>query len=449
MFTIQLQDTNREENNDIDVVVKNTPFLIVVNASDKSVFSFLSSEFSKEAVVVQLVYDDDSSSELGVTYRKTKPLDYNIYLKERSMTIETRLHVLSSKHENNCFRVSVDFNNSHLVTDSIKCVSKLDSKRKRTPAVSPPVVPNSPELSLVDDQHTVQTAPKSTGKRKQAEPTPSSPIVPTATVNSSNNNTNNNNANSTVNRAVKKLRAQQKKDRELISLLYKQNLMLLNQVNSLTNGLNSLITVHNESASQPSSPNSMFSPVSPSANSTPTSPSEFYPTINADAGLDSISSDQYNFTMPSTDSSNVNATANSCMSASDISYQCRSDMSNPINVTDFSIYNDQVTQNSNYGTSNNNINNTNHFESHIDTSPIIPISPLYNSSYSHSILDLNNLDFISNNNSNSISSSSTMSNNQADNQEIQQLQQQIQQQLQQFINAPAYQPQQVSDYVVY
>eukprot|EP01133_Synstelium_polycarpum_P012985 gene12985-15271_t len=327
LYNVQLQDTNHCDDGSEDVVVKNTPFLIVVTPSSPTAQTL----FTKDDVQVQLVYD---SSTDAVTFLKTKPLEYNVYIKDRSMTIETRLHVLSSKHENNLFRVSVQFGSHTIVTDSIKCVSKLDKKRKAAaiqhhvsqaptsqssppqhqPVSSPLLVPQSPEQLSSDEQQPVVARAT---KRRTTESS-------TATTTS--------NTSSTVPKSIKKLKRQQKKDRELISLLYKQNMLLLNQVNTLTAGLNTLITVHNETVSVPSSPasTSMYSPMSPGA-SAPSSPSMtttelVFPSINPDAiDLQSTNPEAFNtFSTLSYESSN--APSNSCSSSSDADHPCADSM---------------------------------------------------------------------------------------------------------------------------
>ncbi|GAM26329.1 hypothetical protein SAMD00019534_095040 [Acytostelium subglobosum LB1] len=332
-FNIQLQDTNREADSDLDVVVKNTPFLIVLNVVAGADFSFDAKRFSKDDVNLQLVYDDNTGadSNQGVTYRKTKPLDYNVYLKDRSMTIETRLHVLSSKHENNCFRVSVEFNGHRLVTKSIKCVSKLvvESKKRtkkvQQPASSPLMVPNSPEMQDI-------VPAKTSNKRKSMETEPA--------------------VSETMSKSLKKLKSQQKKDRELITLLYKQNVMLLNQVNTLTKGLNTLITVHNDtSSSMPSSPCSlpMYSPSSPADSSVASDDIGIFPHVHTPS-IESFSQDQCSFNYD--DNNNMDETCqqqhnninNTCLPVD--SYQQQSQL--VAIPTDFSLFNEQVMPASNY-----------------------------------------------------------------------------------------------------
>ncbi|EGG23088.1 hypothetical protein DFA_05218 [Cavenderia fasciculata] len=278
-YRISLQDTSIVAGE--DVVVKNAPFLIVVSSNPGDESSISATQDTQD-ITVDLVEADNVDQ--AIVCRTTSSFDHNVYLKEGSITVEARIHVLSSKQEGISFRMTIKFGSQSVVSPPIKCVSKLDPKKKRN--ISDLQQQQSQQIIIEDEQQQQEITNNNNNnnnnknKRKQLEPiTPTTLISTPSNINSINNNTTLSNtlaAMTNDTRVLKKVKRQQKKDRELISLLYKQNVMLVNQINVLTSGLNKLISVHNDTLlSVPASPPCLppaYSPVSPPCSSQQTAP---------------------------------------------------------------------------------------------------------------------------------------------------------------------------------
>jgi len=130
-------------NSEAHIVVKNVPFILQVTLVPLIVGERVIN-FKTTRLEAKLTYDSDSLSE--VPFQKTKPLDYTTHSNERGdqVTLEVKIKVLTSQHEDSKFRVRirlVDTQTSQhiheqleLYSHPIKVVSKPDAylKKKKT-----------------------------------------------------------------------------------------------------------------------------------------------------------------------------------------------------------------------------------------------------------------------------------------------------------------------------
>jgi hypothetical protein len=139
-YSIALHDTLSQETHrngkDLTthfVVVKNTPFLINISSKDPTV------NFRKTKITATLAYDCEPRRE--VTLIRSSPLEYVTHLSSNGelITIEARIHVLTSQNENSLFRVCLKFNDEDLVTEPLKVISKADNLKKSSKDKSSPV----------------------------------------------------------------------------------------------------------------------------------------------------------------------------------------------------------------------------------------------------------------------------------------------------------------------
>jgi hypothetical protein len=107
------------------VVVKNTPFLINISSKDPAV------NFKKIKITASLIYDCEPRREVSLL--KSSPLEYVTHLSSNGelITIEARLHVLTSQYENSHFRVVLKFNDEELLTEPLKVISKADNLKNK------------------------------------------------------------------------------------------------------------------------------------------------------------------------------------------------------------------------------------------------------------------------------------------------------------------------------
>jgi len=123
----------------IYVVVKNAPFTLHVGVNP----SFQHQEkidLNNYALDVSLVYDDVEQKE--VDYVKSKPVEFKTTLSEHGdqATLELKIKVLTSQHENSFFRLKVfainprsgqPIPNLEFKSESIKVISKPESLKKK------------------------------------------------------------------------------------------------------------------------------------------------------------------------------------------------------------------------------------------------------------------------------------------------------------------------------
>lgn len=121
-LSVEKQISNGKEN-PFFVVVKNTPFLIVVSSKEGD-------DFRKIKISANLLYDCEPTREVQLI--RSSPLEYVSHLSANGeeITIEARIHVLTSQHEDSLFRVCVKFGEKELTTEPLKVISKADTTRK-------------------------------------------------------------------------------------------------------------------------------------------------------------------------------------------------------------------------------------------------------------------------------------------------------------------------------
>jgi len=124
----------------VHVVIKNTPFVVQLGLSCQGAFTQVM-DFNHLALDVRLVYDTTAHKE--VDYVKTKPLLFKSSVNERAdqISLECKIRVLTSQHEDMFFRVKVraldprtqqDFSPPlEMFSDPIKVISKPEQLKKR------------------------------------------------------------------------------------------------------------------------------------------------------------------------------------------------------------------------------------------------------------------------------------------------------------------------------
>lgn len=129
-YSVALHDTltqethrNGKELSTHYVVVKNTPFLVNISGKEPT-------NFRKTKITASLAYDCEPRRE--VTLIRSSPLEYVTHLSSNGelITIEARIHVLTSQNENSLFRVCIKLNDDELITEPLKVISKADNIKK-------------------------------------------------------------------------------------------------------------------------------------------------------------------------------------------------------------------------------------------------------------------------------------------------------------------------------
>jgi len=122
---------------DVHVVIKNSPFVIQLEVSRNC-----DVDLNHVAFDAALLYDTDG--EKGVDFVKIKPIEFKSVPNEAGdqCTIELRIKVLTSQHEDMFFKVriqgqdpvtKVDIPNLKCITSAIKVISKPEQLKKRQP----------------------------------------------------------------------------------------------------------------------------------------------------------------------------------------------------------------------------------------------------------------------------------------------------------------------------
>jgi hypothetical protein len=167
---------------DIHVVIKNSPFVVQIGVARNCEI-----DLNHIAFDCSLLYDTEG--EKGVDFVKLKPIEYKCVPNEGGdqVSVELRIKVLTSQHEDMFFKVRIqgqdpvtkqDVPNLKVVTSPIKVISKPEQLKKRQPA---PIPITSTPIGI---------------------PTPANipiPINPMPTGNPNNNNSNNNSSSSSNN----------------------------------------------------------------------------------------------------------------------------------------------------------------------------------------------------------------------------------------------------------
>jgi len=179
---------------DIHVVIKNSPFVVQIGLGRHCELDL--NHIAFEAV---LLYDTDG--EKGVDFVKLKPIEYKCIPNESGdqVSIELRIKVLTSQHEDMFFKVKIqgtdpvskqEIPNLKAITAPIKVISKPEQLKKRQP--SAPVPAPMPTVNL--------TNPPFAPTLTVLPPTANMTTVNNAATN--NNSNNNNSKKRTVNDLV-------------------------------------------------------------------------------------------------------------------------------------------------------------------------------------------------------------------------------------------------------
>jgi hypothetical protein len=126
----------------VHVVVKNAPFLVQIALTSQHFHNQMIdlNDFTFDAT---LLYDSDGPTEKLVDYVKIKPVDHKPTVNETGdqVTIELRIKVLTSQHENSFFRVKISLLDPNTgmpyqpplvcYSDPVKVISKPEQVKKK------------------------------------------------------------------------------------------------------------------------------------------------------------------------------------------------------------------------------------------------------------------------------------------------------------------------------
>jgi hypothetical protein len=126
---------------DIHVVIKNSPFVVQMGVARNCEI-----DLNHIAFDCSLLYDTDG--EKGVDFVKLKPIEYKCVPNESGdqVSVELRIKVLTSQHEDMFFKVKIqgqdpvskqDVPNLKVITAPIKVISKPEQLKKRQPSALP------------------------------------------------------------------------------------------------------------------------------------------------------------------------------------------------------------------------------------------------------------------------------------------------------------------------
>jgi len=124
----------------VQVVVKNSPFHLIIGATNAATFKL---DFNRVGFEAFLVYDCDGAKD--VDFVKAKPLDFKPCPSEdgKELDAELRIKVLSSQHEDMLFKIKIQGFNPItkeelpglvVITQAIKVISKPEQLKKRPPS---------------------------------------------------------------------------------------------------------------------------------------------------------------------------------------------------------------------------------------------------------------------------------------------------------------------------
>jgi hypothetical protein len=159
---------------DIHVVIKNSPFVVQMGVARNCEI-----DLNHIAFDCSLLYDTEG--EKGVDFVKLKPIEYKCVPNESGdqVSVELRIKVLTSQHEDMFFKVKIqgqdpvtktDVPNLKVITAPIKVISKPEQLKKRQPAPLP--IPNMSNanvtpLAIPLNASTVTTVtPTNTNKKR-------------------------------------------------------------------------------------------------------------------------------------------------------------------------------------------------------------------------------------------------------------------------------------------
>ena len=125
---------------DVHVVVKNTPFNVVLNFGSSAKTPLDRIDFGRCTVGVDVHYDSENPNEgKKVNLLNTKPCEFKVHLNEKKVdeaTLEIRMKVLTSQHEDMLFRLHISVSDElrkqiyRTTSSAIKVVSKPDQVRR-------------------------------------------------------------------------------------------------------------------------------------------------------------------------------------------------------------------------------------------------------------------------------------------------------------------------------
>jgi len=131
---------------DVNVVVKNTPFNLIISLKNSRLPTGQTIDFFHMTLDLILLYDNDSPGDKPVDYLKTKPVDFKPMIdpKGETATIEVKIKTLTSQHEDSFFKAKIvaldprtgkEFNPSlFCYSEPIKVISKPEQLKKRKTA---------------------------------------------------------------------------------------------------------------------------------------------------------------------------------------------------------------------------------------------------------------------------------------------------------------------------
>jgi len=129
----------------VHVVVKNAPFVMQVGVSPNVAYNRVIN-FNHLTFDAVLLYDTEPLSEKTVDYVKVRPLEHKVKVHDHGdqATIEVRIKVLTSQHENSFFRVKIavlnpatnELYHPSLVaySEPVKVISKPEQIKKKLPS---------------------------------------------------------------------------------------------------------------------------------------------------------------------------------------------------------------------------------------------------------------------------------------------------------------------------
>jgi len=151
--------------------------------------------FKQGTLTASLLYDCEPRRE--VTLLRSSPIETVIHLSSNGeeVTVEVRIHVLTSQHEDSLFRICVKYQEEEIISEPLKVISKADTVRK--------------------------------SKDK-------SPCSPSSTTSQTTTNKKKRNATDAFGDTLYRIEQQQKEQQKIIDILYQQNALLVSQLKPQT-----------------------------------------------------------------------------------------------------------------------------------------------------------------------------------------------------------------------
>eukprot|EP00026_Physarum_polycephalum_P006242 Phypoly_transcript_06284.p1 GENE.Phypoly_transcript_06284~~Phypoly_transcript_06284.p1 ORF type:complete len:425 (+),score=94.06 Phypoly_transcript_06284:179-1453(+) len=157
---------------DIHVVIKNSPFVVQMGIARNCEI-----DLNHIAFDCSLLYDTEG--EKGVDFVKLKPIEYKCVPNEGGdqVSVELRIKVLTSQHEDMFFKVKIqgqdpvtkqDVPNLKVITAPIKVISKPEQLKKRQPAPIPIPINNvaTPSITAIPINGNISTTATPNNKKR-------------------------------------------------------------------------------------------------------------------------------------------------------------------------------------------------------------------------------------------------------------------------------------------